>query len=174
MIHLPVPPTTQAIGRALQLPRWTVLAAFRRSFYCRNDAGSLVCFEAPSIGAGPLNAISALDEAVNWQSSGLGPGTPARMDGAGLRVDGRFVFRLAEARRWRPATPPRHWIPSHLSTGLALLGREIARRAPRDGLAPVIPVLAGLARPMGSATRSFLAAAWTGITSFDAWLAAEF
>ena len=166
-----------AARRALMVgSRWSVLAVFRRSFYCRNDAGSLVCFGPPSIGAGPLNAISMLDEAVNWGASGLRPGAPAQIDGTVLRVDGRFSFPFAAARRWRPATLARHWTPLHLLRGLVLLGREIAKRAPSDGLAPVIPILAGqdFAHPTGKAMRSFLTAAWTGVMSFDTWLSAAF
>ena len=156
--------------------RWSVIAVFRRSFYCRDEAGSLVCFGSDSIGAGPLNAIATPDEAMNWGASGLRPGAPAQIDDAGLHVDGRFVFPFADARRWRPATLPRQWTPLHLSRGLAFLGREIAKRAPSDGLAPVIPILAGrdLARPTGRAMQSFLSAAWAGIMTFDAWLSAAF
>ena len=166
-----------AAHRALAIgSRWSVIAVFRRSFYCRDEAGSLICFGPPSIGAGPINAIAALDEAMNWGASGLRPGARAQIDDTGLRVDGRFVFPFADARRWRPATLPRRWTPLHLSRGLAFLGREIAKRAPSDGLAPIIPILEeqDLARPAGRAMQSFLTAAWAGITAFDAWLSAAF
>ena len=166
-----------AARRALAVgSRWTVLAVFRRSFYCRNEDGSLVCVGPPSIGAGPLNAIAALDEAVDWCASDLHSGAPAYFDGAGLRVDGRYVFLLADAREWRPATLLRHWTPAHLSRGLSVLRREIAKRAPRDGLTPVFPILAGQdsARPTERLEQSFLNTAWTGITAFDDWLSAAF
>jgi hypothetical protein len=39
---------------------WTVLAAFRRSLYCRTDQGDLICVGLPSLGPGPLNVLAAL------------------------------------------------------------------------------------------------------------------
>lgn len=153
--------------RALALASgWGVLAAFRRSFYLQGAEGAVVCLGPPSLGAGPLNAVCALPDCVDWEASGLRPGAPALCDGTTLRVDGRLWLSLAGAREWRPA-PPSAWDPDRLAWGLATLADEArARRAP--GLGGLIPALAG-----GRGADDLLSrAAWRPISALTTWVGA--
>lgn len=126
---------------------WRVFAAFRRSFYCQNAAGALICVGPPAIGAGPLTVL-------------CDPRSPAyRVDA--LRPGGHveFAAALASAKEWRPVPMPPGWDAGVLAEGLARLAAE----APEAGLAPLI---AGV----GTTVNPLLRAALEGIVPLVEWL----
>ena len=150
-----------------------VMAVFRRSFYVENETGGLACLGPPSLGAGPLNAISALPGGVEWEASGLVPGARARRDGDALVVGGRFAFTFAGALAWRPVPPSASWTAKDLERGLDALAARARRVAPADSLGSLIPGLAGRqgAAGEGEFTGSpFLRAASTATGALRAWL----
>jgi hypothetical protein len=121
---------------------WRVLAVFHRSFYCRDTAGLLICLGPPALGAGPLNVLAALPARLDWPSTGLEPGAPVEVSATSVRVDGRFVFRLAGAQVWRPAPSPGDRSPAAFARGVAILAAIAAERVPADGFGRLIPALA--------------------------------
>lgn len=158
MSHLPATPVNIPIGlrgaarlvlvgepawRALGRPAaWTVLAVFRRSFYCQNPDGAIVCVGTPAIGPGPLNALGEPAGGLEPLLPRLQPGLAAQQTDGVLWIAGWYGLALAGARVWRPApvSPP----PSsgRLGSGLRSLAARCDGRIPPDGLAALIPHLA--------------------------------
>jgi hypothetical protein len=117
--------------------------------------------------------LAALPPVLDWDAGGLRPGAPAEVNGTALRVDGRFVFRLAGAALWHPPplTGPRN--PADLTRGTAGLAAAAATRAPAEGLGRLIPRLAtGAARDAGPPDPPLLGLAWRGIVPLLDWLEA--
>ncbi|MFC1492022.1 DUF2877 domain-containing protein [Nitrospinota bacterium] len=162
----------RALGLAAENGRETegrVLAVFRRSFYL--EMKGLVCIGPPALGAGPLNAVCALPNGIDWGADGLRPGERARRAGASLTVGGRFAFSASGAQVWRPPPPPRERRPETLSRALAALAEEAARRGPAEGFAPLIPDFVGESPgPGGMKTGPFLRAAARGSAALIRWL----
>ncbi|MDP6772866.1 MAG: DUF2877 domain-containing protein [Rhodospirillales bacterium] len=150
-----------------------VMAVFRRSFYVESKSGGLACLGPPSLGGGPLNAIAALPDGIDWQASGLVAGARARRGGEALVVDGRFAFPLAGAPAWRPGPPAMSWTAADLGRGLDTLATRARLVAPADCLGPLIPGLAGREGAAGEgdfAASPFLCAASAGVAALRAWL----
>lgn len=148
---------------------WRVLAVFRRSFYCEDIEGALVCLGPPSLGAGPLNALTDVPESVDWEASGLRPGAPAACDGTILRVDGWLRFSLEGAREWRAERVRVARDRGEIAAGLDALAEEARRRRPA-GLGSLIPALAGR---HGLDRHGRLAqAGWRPISALTAWVVA--
>jgi hypothetical protein len=124
-----------------------VLAVFRRSFYLEmggvaGEEGALVCLGPAGIGPGPLNAICALPEGMDWRASGLAEGGRASC-WRGLLRAGRFSFSCAGAASWRPAPPdPDFENAPARRVALEAMAREAGRLAPEEGLGRLIPALA--------------------------------
>ncbi|MDP6365241.1 MAG: DUF2877 domain-containing protein [Nitrospinota bacterium] len=138
--------TTSAAGAAGIEGR--VLAVFRRSFYLEMGGGSagkegaLVCMGPAGIGPGPLNAICALPEGMDWRASGLAEGGRASC-WRELLCAGRFSFSCAGAANWRPAPPGLDFdnAPA-IRAALEAMARKAGRLAPEEGLGRLIPALA--------------------------------
>jgi hypothetical protein len=154
--------------------RWRVLAVFRRSFYCRDASGSVVCLGPRGLGAGPLNALGVLPSALDWEASGLLPGAGVEANGATLRVDGRFVFELGGAALWHPAPLPGARHSADFARGVAVLAAAAGERAPAEGLGRLIaPLATGVsARRPRPADPPLLSLAWRGIVPLLDWLEA--
>jgi hypothetical protein len=121
--------------------RWEVRAVFRRSFYCRNEAGAFVCFGPLTLGSGPLNVLCRMPEPMNWEAAGLMAGSSVASDGTIIRVAERFAFSLAGAKIWRPEGPPAPWQPAAMMASLTELAGEVSRWPARGGLQALVPVL---------------------------------
>ncbi len=147
------------------------LAVFRRSFYLRMDAG-LVCLGPPSIGTGPLNAICAFPENVDWAASGMRQGGRVGKRGDQIFVDARFGFSFAGAEAWRPASPAPGWSGEEMAAGLSRLADEAERRAPRAGLGRLIPEIVRERRSGGGGDDAFLQLARSGVDALTGWLRA--
>src|SRR5574341_619228 len=128
--------------QALSAPAaWTVLAVFRRSFYCRNADGAIVCVGAPAIGAGPLNALCEPPEALEVPLSRLRPGLTAQQTAGVLWIAGWYGLALAGACVWRPAPLSPLPGPDTLASGLRSLAARCDGRIPPDALGGLIPPL---------------------------------
>src|SRR5574341_1394926 len=128
--------------QALSAPAaWTVLAVFRRSFYCRNADGAIVCVGAPAIGAGPLNALCEPPEALEVPLSRLRPGLTAQQTAGVLWIAGWYGLALAGACVWRPAPLSPLPGPDTLASGLRSLAARCDGRIPPDALGGLVPGL---------------------------------
>ena len=108
----------------------SVLAAFERSFYLRDDqTGDLACLGPVGIGAGPLNALAA-----NWPMVRARPGERVTPTGNGCRLASGLVIEAGAAKRHEPPVGP------FRATGAALtrLARRAAGFGRTDGLAPLV------------------------------------
>jgi hypothetical protein len=154
---------------------WTVLAAFRRSLYCRTDQGDLICVGLPSLGPGPLNVLAALPPELDWQKYPMPPGAHLTRRGEILTLTPELRIAFGDAPVWRPVAPPDRWGAATLAAGLQALASEMDRLAPQDGLASFIPGLvtgrppsppgAGLARAVIRAAAPAVAALRTWLTT---------
>jgi hypothetical protein len=152
---------------------WRVLAVFRRSFYCRDERGALICVGPPSLGAGPLNLLGDLPDGLCWDAGLLSSGEAATSDGRVLWAAERWSFRFAQAAVWRPGRPGEPIDRMVLSTGLARLAQEGGGWPGRGGLQPLVPWLAqGSDLPPGAwAERSpLIRMALPGATRLRRWL----
>ncbi len=145
-----------------------VLAVFRRSFYIEMDEG-LVCFGPPSIGAGPLNAVCALPDSMDWEASGLRAGGGVRVRGHVVLAAGRFEFSFASAETWRPESSALEWRGVEMRAGLMRLADEAERRSPREGLGFLIPEIIR-DRPLAGADEAFTRAARRGTGFLMEWM----
>lgn len=123
--------------------RWEVCAVFRRSFYCRSDGKALVCFGPLTLCSGPLNVLYRTLEPIDWEATGLTPGSSVVSDGTIIRVAERFVFSLSGAQIWRPELRSTPWQPAAMMASLAELASEIRRWPARGGLQAVVPMVIG-------------------------------
>jgi Protein of unknown function (DUF2877) len=152
---------------------WSVLAVFHRSVYCRAAQGSVVCVGPMSLGAGPLNILVPVSPGLSWRDLGVTLETHIEWDAATLRLDGRLSFSFAQARLWQSVAPPADWDRVVLSTGLDALEAEFRRRAPVDGLAPMIPWLltgGSVGVSVSGLNRAWIEAAAPGIAALRTWL----
>ena len=154
---------------------WNVLAVFRRSVYCRAAQGWVVCVGPLSLGPGPLNILAPLPSGWSWQGLGVTRETRVAWDSRTLRFDGRLALSCAQTHVWEAAAARADWDRGALSAGLDALEAECRRRAPVDGLAPMIPwLLTG--QPIGVSVsglnRALIEAAAPGIAALRTWLAA--
>lgn len=151
---------------------WRVLAAFRRSMYCRSAEGAVVCVGHLSLGGGPLNILAPVPSGWSWPDLGVTQETRLEASPAAFRFDGRLTFHFAEARLWQPRAPAVDWDHVAFSDGLRALTAEYHRRRPLGGLAPTIPWILG-GGPIGGAAsgpdRSLWKAAAPGIAALSAW-----
>ena len=153
---------------------WSVLAVFHRSVYCRAAQGSVVCVGPLSLGAGPLNILAPVPSRLSWRDLGVTLETQVEWNAATLRLDGRLSFSFAQARLWQSVAPPADWDRVVLSTGLDALEAEFRRRAPVDGLAPMIPWLLpgrSIGVSVSVLNRALIEAAASGIAALRTWLA---
>ena len=97
---------------------------FRRSFYLETGAAGLVCFGPETMGAGPLNALCNLTDDVDWEASGLRPGTIVQIDQARLTLGDDVILSLAGASPWDPTPVPSTWTRRTLADGLDKLAAE--------------------------------------------------
>lgn len=131
-------PAWRALGRPAA---WTVLAVFRRSFYCQNPDGAIVCVGAPAIGAGPLNAVTEPAGALDPLLPRLQPGLAAQQRDGVLRIAGWYGLALGGACVWRPASVSAPPSSGRLAPGLRSLAARCDGRTPLDGLGGLIPHL---------------------------------
>jgi len=152
---------------------WNVAAVFRRSFYCRSQAGSFVCVGPTSLNTGPLNVLCQMPEPIDWEAAQLTTGSAATCDGARFHVAGRFIVSLSRATVWRPPRLFTPWNSETIQEGLIVLAHDVRTRPARGGLQALIPVLAGnvVVSPRGSLTGGpLLRMAMEGIEPLAAWL----
>ena len=149
----------------------TVLTVFRRSFYVESADGGLACFGPEAMGAGPLNALCALAEAIDWRARGLRAGAPVAIAGAAVSVAEGLVFSLEAALEWRPPGPIGRWTPTSVARGLGRLAEVVAQHLPAEGIGPLIPDLATRRRPRGSAVAALGCAGADAVWAMTAWLA---
>ena len=76
--------------------RWRVIARFRRSLYCRDGGGNIVCLGGISIGRGPLNVRCVLPFPSDWRTFGLDVGAVVEVNGHILRIGRRIRIDLAD------------------------------------------------------------------------------
>ncbi len=163
-------PARRALGVGTH---WSVLAVFRRSFYCRSGAGRLICLGPTALGGGPLNVLCAIPPAADWPAAGLHPGMAAGCDGAALTFPEGTRFTFRDAARWRPTPPPPGWQSIYLSRGVDALRSRLAAHPPRNGLWPLLlPLAVPASGPrLGTAACSpLLRAAVPGIHALEVWL----
>jgi hypothetical protein len=152
---------------------WTVLAAFRRSLYCRADQGALLCVGPPSLGPGPLNVLAPLPPDLDWQKYPVSPGARITRRGQTLTLTPELRIAFADAPVWQPVAPPDRWGAGTLAAGLQALASEMDRLAPQDGLASFIPglVTGRPPSPPGSGlTRALIRAAAPAVAALRTWL----
>lgn len=129
--------------QALSTPSaWTVLAVFRRSFYCLNPDGAVVCVGVPAIGAGPLNALCEPRDALEVPLSRLRPGLAAQQTAGVFWIAGWYGLALGGVRVWHPAPPATLPGPDRLVQGLQALSAACDGDTPPEGLGVLIPHLA--------------------------------
>ncbi len=149
---------------------WEVCAVFTRSFYCKSSEGSLVCVGPRGLGAGPLNALCLMPEAMRWDTGHLKPGAPAVCDGSILCVAGSFAFTLTEAAVWRPTCPVPPWSKAMLAEGLARLADAVRAWPPRGGLHGLVPGLIWPSRRELIPDTPLVRMALPGIARLGRWL----
>lgn len=113
----------------------TICAVFRRSFYLETAAGDLACIGPRAIGAGPINMICDLPDAIDWQASGLRSDTRVAIARGRFVVAGQYEFDFSAARVWRPAPLSAGWTGETLRQGLDALDAAAAAYDLSDGLA---------------------------------------
>ena len=151
--------------------RWKVIARFRRSAYCRDGAGNIVCLGDISIGRGPLNVRCALPSPSDWRIVELDVGRVVDVDGHILRMGKRTQLFLDRAETWEP--PIVRGLRNVSTARLQPLLDAAARQAPDTGLGwvfrlPVSDDAAGVASIASSG--GVTAAAMPAITSLARWL----
>lgn len=111
-----------------------VAAVFDRSFYIE-CGDSFVCIGVPELTPGPLTALAAVPDGMNWAASGIR--VDARVVGADgvLMVGNGFRFDTRSAQRWSPSPAPNR--TSVIATMDAILS-DLRVLAPMDGLAPIL------------------------------------
>lgn len=150
----------------------TVLAVFRRSFYLEDGQGRLACIGPPGLGDGPLNALCALPDELNWPARGLAVGMAAIPGKNRVSIGGRFAFGFAGALRWQPPGPRPDRQPEMLGRALGALAGETEARLPVEGLGRLLPVFCRN-HPLPSWPQdALLRAALPPIAAFSDWLAA--
>jgi hypothetical protein len=152
---------------------WMVLAAFRRSLYCRADQGALICVGPPSLGPGPLNVLAALPPDLDWQKYPVPPGAHLTRRGQILALTPELRVAFGDAPVWRPVAPPAQWGVATLAAGLQALASEMDRVAPQDGLASYIPGLVTgrpPSPPGAGLARELIQAAAPAVAALQAWL----
>ena len=166
--------TATVVGRfarhALVADReWRVLAAFRRSFYCRSARGAWILAGPATLGAGPLQVLWPGSSPLEGRAPAVGMTVGVDLDGAGPVPGAALTLGLGQAREWRRPAPPR-WEPSSLRRGLAGLA-DLAERAPVDGMGSLIsPLLAGAAPPDPSVGGPGVAPrAWPMLAALSGW-----
>lgn len=137
----------------------SVVAAFERSLYVAfEEAGAaLVSIGGADFPMGPLNVASTLQS-----FAGLAPGTPARIEGASLRLGDQAILEVDfdGLHVWRPPpTPP--WTPEAVAGGLVAL-----RRLRTCGIADFAAALGG----SPSTKEAVLRRATEGADAVRAWL----
>jgi hypothetical protein len=161
-------------ARALAAERhWKVAVVFRRSFYCRSESGSLVCFGPLSLGSGPLNVLCL--RPASFDGSPLQPmaGSAAIRNGRFLHIAGRLAVSFSGAQVHRPAAPSTGWRSATVIDGLAALARDVRGRPQRGGLQALIPFLAERATDPGEAVRQsgpLVPMAMAGVEPLASWL----
>lgn len=146
-----------------------VLAVFRRALYIEGAGGGLVCLGPQSLGAGPLNALCAIAEDVNWDELGPAPGMTVCFNHEVIELCGGPAYSLGSARDWRPPPPLVIWHTGKIGNGLVTLAATARERVPTEGLAPLL--VARESRPPAAATTEpFLRVATGGVAALKEWL----
>lgn len=152
---------------------WRILATFRRSVYCQATHGAVVCVGSLSLGAGPLNILAPIPSEWNWQGFGVARDGQVEWSDGALWFDRRLALSFGQARLWSPDASVLNWEPVAVSAGLSALAAECRRRAPVDGLAPMILGRLGGGSPEAADSgfdRALRKAAAPGIATLNAWL----
>jgi hypothetical protein len=151
----------------------TVLAAFRRSLYCRTDQGALICIGPPTLGPGPLNVLAALPPDLDWQKYPVPPGAHLSRRGQTLTLTSELRLAFGDAPVWQPVAPPDRWRATTLAAGLQALASEMDRLAPQVGLASLVPGLVTGRPPSPPGTdlaRAVVRVAAPAIAALRTWL----
>ncbi len=149
---------------------WRVLAVFESSIYIQNPAGRLLCIGPMRFGPGPLNALCALPEPIDWISHGLRPDSTVTHNGRSLTVDARFRFSFIHSEVWEPSVLSVPWVPEALHQGLTIIRDGSKRRYQPDGLAPLIPSILDKPEASEEVGSPFLCTARKPVESLFYWL----
>ncbi len=168
--HYPVTLVGRAARNALHsMIGGQVIAVFRRSFYVETDGSELMCFGAPAIGAGPLNALCELPQ--EYASDSLELGVRVERRGDELRLGADIGLTLETATLWQPvvgAAPRAH---DTLRNALAEVAELVAQRVNACGFGAFVPaLLGGDGKPRINTDDVLLTCSWGIVHAFTHWL----
>jgi len=122
--------------------RWSVEAVFGSCVYLSAE-DSMVCVGSRKIGAGPLNVVCEPGPVSGWLGLGLARGQMCLSRGGALSMPGLSVTGLDSCRVWSPPAIPADISLPDLAVRLDAFAGLDATDLGRDGLAPLIPWIAG-------------------------------
>lgn len=129
------------VARAIRQEGWTgeVIAVHPHSVYVTDEDDEIYAIVRQPLGNGPLNLVIPAEPAHLF--NGLTLGTSLASNGARLGVGEVITIGLERAAIWDPKAYAAPADEAALERGLAALYREIARRAPEESLARLLPHL---------------------------------
>ena len=143
-----------------------VIASFRRCLYLENARGRVACAGEASIGPGPLNALCERAGDADFRETA--PGSRAIIGDGLIRLETGADIDASRAEAWRPPPLPGGWSPARLGRSLALLAEWTGEGGRREGLAPLVPRIAGGAEASGGGALAEMAR--RGVDELEAWL----
>ena len=123
-----------------------VIAVFQRSCYVEAPDGMLFCVAGHRLGRGPLTLGVELPS--RWTLGGLGvaEGTTLVRQGEDILLARRLVFCIRDAKVWQPPKITEFAIIAEIRSRLSALTARLQPLLPTQGLAPLVPHTAALAR----------------------------
>lgn len=141
-----------ALDSLFRSTEWQVIAAYRRSLYCRDNQGNVICIGQNEIGQGPFTLLCSA--ASDWPGEVLLVSSRLRVRKKHLLMEGSgVIFDMHGASVWRKSLHTVRGAENHLISDIKRLAVKTACAAPAESLgvlaSDIFPV--NLQRPRSQA-----------------------
>ena len=117
-----------------------IISVFRRSLYVENTSGQFACIGAWSIGPGPLNALCEFPDCMDLRKKIAAKGRATIQNGF-IQLGPSMGIDTSRREEWKPEPLPVDWDFGYVRRSLSFPVERIAKRGPREGLAPLVPYI---------------------------------
>ncbi len=116
---------------------WQVIATFKRSLYCRDSKGHIICIGRAEIGKGPFTLLCSFDSP--WPEPVLSTTTGIRLRKNQLLLEGTgIIFDLHGALVWNKSLRAISRQGDCLLADIRWIAEKVFRDAPPESLGPVV------------------------------------
>jgi hypothetical protein len=126
-----------ALSCLFRTTKWQVIATFKRSFYCRDNKGNIICIAQEEIGQGPFTLLCSTDS--SWPGSMLSTTSSLRVRKNQLLLEGDgLIFDLHGASVWRKSLSALSSTGEKLLSDITWLARKAVCESPPESLGRVV------------------------------------